>query len=164
MSKPPRPVATPVPALPVTGIPVAAAPLVSAGFGKAAVGKAARQINPLDAIVQLADAYREYKTVQQVQATRRREIEADERVRLAEIAATRELVMGYLERSFDERRGNFAALFARMDAALAAGDVQALSVLCTTTVELARSSPFKDLATLADTRRALKDPGHTWEL
>jgi N-acetylglucosamine kinase-like BadF-type ATPase len=64
----------------------------------------------------------------------------------------------------DERATNFAALFEKVDTALSKGDVQALAILTNAIADLAKSSPFKDLASIEATRRALKNPDHEWEL
>lgn len=121
-------------------------------------------IDPNRAIEEMARAYREYQVVREQERTKRRQIEAQETVVLADIAAKRELFMEYLTRSFDERSTNFASLFERVDSALEKGDVQALALLTNAILDLAKSSPFKDLATIEATRRALKDPDHEWEI
>lgn len=121
-------------------------------------------LDPNRAIEEMARAYRDYQVVREQERTKRREIEADEKQALAEIAGRRELFLEYLTRSFDERSTNFTSLFERVDAALEGGDVQALAILTNAIVDLAKSSPFKDLATIEATRRALKNPDHEWEV
>ncbi len=135
-----------------------------------AVGKAGAKnlrvldIDPSQTIDEMARAYREYQVVRAQELTKRRQIDADEKVALAEIAARRELFMEYLTRSFDERSTNFGSLFERVDTALEKGDVQALALLTNAIVDLAKSSPFKDLATIEATRQALKNPDHEWDV
>jgi hypothetical protein len=121
-------------------------------------------IDPTRAVEEMARAYRDYQVIREQERTKRRGIEADETVALAEIAAKRELFLEYLTRSFDERSTNFASLFERVDSALEKGDVQALALLTNAIVDLAKSSPFKDLATIDATRKALKNPDHEWEV
>lgn len=135
-----------------------------------AVGKAGTKqlrvldIDPSQAIEEMARAYREYQVVRAQELTKRHQIDADEKVALAEIAARRELFMAYLTRSFDERSTNFVSLFDRVDTALERGDVQALALLTNAIVDLAKSSPFRDLATIEATRRALENRDHEWEV
>ena len=70
--------------------------------------------------------------------------------------------MAYLDRSFDERAENFRALFAVVDKAIASGNNDQLALTLNSIIEIAKSSPFKDLANLASVRSALDDPDHEW--
>jgi hypothetical protein len=112
----------------------------------------------------MATAYREHHAVREAQRTARRQIEADERVALAEIEARRAVLLEHLTRSFDERAHTFTALFTRLDAALEQRDPQALAALTEAITELAKTSPLKELASVDATRRAVKGPGKTWEV
>ena len=69
----------------------------------------------------------------------------------------------YLEGSFDERAKNFYFLFKKVDEAIAMGDNNQLALAMTSITEIAKSSPFKDLADLTSVRTALDDPDHEWE-
>lgn len=124
----------------------------------------AMDFNPNKAIEEVTAAYKEYQVTRQQEMTKRRKIEAEEKIAVADIESRRQVLMAYLTRSFDERAANFAALFEKLDAALEKGDVQALALLTNAVVELAKSSPFKDLATVEATRLALKDRDHEWEV
>ncbi len=137
--------------------------IVSAGRA-GANGLRVLDIDPSRAIEEMARAYRDFQVVREQERTKRRGIEADERTALAEIAARRELFLEYLARSFDERSANFTSLFVRLDGALERGDVQSLAVLTNAIVDLAKSSPFKDLATIEATREALRNADHEWEV
>ena len=68
------------------------------------------------------------------------------------------------EHSFDERTKNFHSLFQTADRAMSSGDNQQLGLALHAIVELAKSSPFKDLADLSTVKAALDDPDHVWEL
>ena len=70
--------------------------------------------------------------------------------------------MAYLDRSFDERAENFRALFAVVDNAIASGNNEQLALTLSSITEIAKSSPFKDLANLASVRAALDNPDHEW--
>ena len=135
-----------------------------------AVGKAGAErlraidIDPNSAFEEMVRAYRDYQVVREQERTKRREIEAKETVSLSEIDAKHKLFLEYLTRSFDERSTNFAEMFRRVDDALKKGDVQSLAVLTSAIVDLAKSSPFKDLTTIEATREALKNPDHEWDL
>jgi len=110
----------------------------------------------------VASAYTEYKIIAEQEQTKRREIEAWEKETITKINAQRELLMAYLDRSFDERAENFRALFTVVDNAIASGNNDQLALTLNSITEIAKSSPFKDLANLASVRAALDDPDHEW--
>ena len=120
-------------------------------------------INPAECLQQIVSAYTEYKIIAEQEQTKRREIEACEKVIIAKINAQRDLLMAYLNRSFDERAENFRTLFGVVDQAMAAGNNEQLALALHSITELAKSSPFKELANLASVRAALDDPDHEWE-
>ncbi|MEH1940269.1 MAG: hypothetical protein V7L01_08655 [Nostoc sp.] len=110
----------------------------------------------------VSSAYTEYKIIAEQEKTKRREIEAWEKETITKINAQRELLMAYLDRSFDERAENFRALFVVVDNAIASGNNEQLALTLNSITEIAKSSPFKDLANLASVRAALDDPDHEW--
>ncbi|BAY94399.1 MULTISPECIES: hypothetical protein [unclassified Tolypothrix] len=110
----------------------------------------------------VASNYAEYKIIAAQEQTKRREIDAWEKEAITKINAQRDLLMAYLDRSFDERAENFRALFAVVDSAIASGNNEQLALTLNTITEIAKSSPFKDLANLASVRAALDDPNHEW--
>lgn len=119
-------------------------------------------INPLNGLQHLVSDYCEYKIVSAQEKTKRREIEAWERKTLAEIHAKRDILIKFLELSFDERAENFRHLFNVVDQAIESDNNQQLALALHSITELAKSSPFKDLANLASVQAALDDPDHEW--
>lgn len=119
--------------------------------------------NPVQSIQEMVSAYTEYLKIAEEQKTKRRGIEAWEKTTIAQIYAQRDLLIGYLDRSFDERAKNFHALFTIIDSAIASGNNEQLALTLNSITELAKSSPFKDLANLNNVRAALDDPDHEWE-
>ncbi|MBD2389330.1 hypothetical protein RI030_06480 [Aphanizomenon flos-aquae NRERC-008] len=115
--------------------------------------------NTLRAIV---EAYTEYKIVAQEETTKRRGIEAWETATIAKIQADRDVLIKYLENSFDERAKNFSFLFEKVDQAIANGDNNQLTLALHSITEIAKSSPFKDFANLQSVTAALDDPDHEW--
>lgn len=111
----------------------------------------------------VVEAYTEYKIVAEQEHTKRRGIEAWEKATIADIQAKRDALIEYLEGSFDERAKNFYFLFKKVDEAIAMGDNNQLALAMTSITEIAKSSPFKDLANLTSVRTALDDPDHEWE-
>jgi ribonucleotide reductase alpha subunit len=121
-------------------------------------------VSPAQCVNDIVQAWTEYLKIAEEEKTKRRAIEAWEKNRFAEIKAKRDLLIGYLEYSFDERAKNFQSLFQVVTQAMASGDNQQLSLALDAVVELAKSSPFKDLADLSTVQAALNDPDHVWEL
>lgn len=119
-------------------------------------------INPAQCLQQLVSAYAEYKTIAEQEQTNRREIDAWEKATIAKINAQRDFLIQYLDRSFDERAENFRALFGVVDRAIASGNNEQLALALNSITEIAKSSPFKDLANLASVKAALNDPDHEW--
>ncbi|MEG3930553.1 hypothetical protein QT990_04730 [Microcoleus sp. T3_B1] len=111
----------------------------------------------------VVEAYTEYKIVAEQEQTKRRGIEAWEKATIADIQAKRDALIEYLECSFDERANNFKFLFEKVDEAIAIGDNNQLALTMTSITEIAKSSPFKDLANLTSVRTALDDPDYEWE-
>ena len=80
------------------------------------------------------------------------------------IHAQETVLLKALDLTFDERRENFRRLFDGLDTAMAAGDAaQAASVLESIT-DLAKASPFKELANLEIIVAELKRPDQVWDV
>lgn len=108
-----------------------------------------------------ADFMRDYTQTVEAERTRRHEITAERDVRLSEIASMRSIFEIYLANTFDERRSNFAALFQRLSMAQDQSDLQGMQLVLAGILDLAKSSPFKDLATF---KAQLDDPEFVLEL
>ena len=124
---------------------------------------ALQNINPAEPLEQMVSAYTEYLAIAEQERTKRRNIEAWEKESITRINAQRDLLMSYLDRSFDERAENFRALFGVVDNALISGDNEQLALALNSITEIAKSSPFKEFANLNSVRAALNDPNHVWE-
>lgn len=120
-------------------------------------------VSPTYSLQEVVAAYTDYLKIAEEEKTKRRQIETDEKVMLAAIKAKRDIVITYLENSFDERAKNFQALFSIIDQAIDTGSNEQLTVSLNAVTELAKSNPFKDLANLASVQAALDDPDHKWE-
>lgn len=119
--------------------------------------------SPAQCLNDIVQSWTEYMKVKEEETTKRREIEAWEKAILADIETKHYFLMSYLERSFDERAQNFQSLFRVVEQAVSSGDNQQLALTLNTIVELAKSSPFKDLSDLSTVKAALDNPEHTWE-
>lgn len=119
---------------------------------------------PTQCLNEIIQAWSEYKKIAEVEQTKRRAIKAQEKTVFEEIKLKRDFLIGYLEQSFDERAQNFQILFQLADKAMNAGDNKQLGLTLDKITELAKSSPFKELADLSKVQAALNDPNHIWEI
>ncbi len=118
--------------------------------------------SPADCLGEIVTAYTEYKKIAEQEQTKRQQIASWEWITIAKIEAQRDVLLSYLDRSFDERAENFQALFKVVDQAIAARNNEQLALALNSITELAKSSPFKELADLACVRAKLNDPDHEW--
>jgi hypothetical protein len=93
----------------------------------------------------------------EVQKTKRKEIEAKRDVIVKNIESQKEIILAYLEKSFDERKDNFSKLFSIVDNAIVNNNMQQLALGLDSINKLADSSPFKALASIESTKLALED-------
>ena len=96
--------------------------------------------------------------------TERAEIGAWEQVQTEKIRAQRDVLLEALDLTFDERRENFRRLFDGLDAAMEADDAGQASAFLESITELAKESPFKDLANVEIIAADLKRPDKTWDV
>jgi hypothetical protein len=129
---------------------------------KKSIDSVVDKLNPAECLQQMVSAYTDYLKVAEQEQTNRREISAWEKETITRINAQRELLMAYLDQSFDERANNFQALFSIVDGAITSGNNEQLSLALNSITEIAKSSPFKEIASLTSIRAALDDPNYEW--
>lgn len=116
------------------------------------------------ALMAVVTAYADMvKSVEQ-EHTKQQAIAADEAATLARIRAQEWVVLDFLERSFSERRENFAKLFTKLDEAQAANDTQLMGALLVGIVDLAKASPLAGVLDLAALQRQLDDIDHVHQI
>ena len=96
--------------------------------------------------------------------TKREEIQKDKEIALKKIQMQRDLLMTYLEKTYDERKTAFSKYFEVVDYALQNNNVQELAMGLENINDLAKSSPFKNLADLKSVGDALKDKNTVWDI
>lgn len=123
--------------------------------------------NPKEAALMLSELGNlasEVAKFTEVQKTKRKEIEVQRDMYVSKITAQKEVLMMYLEKTFDERKDNFNKMFKVVDHALATNNAQALAMGLDSINQLAASSPFKDLASIESTQKALENKDHIWDI
>lgn len=122
-----------------------------------------RGLDAMSLATNVIDRVGEWVQLVQTETTKRADITAWEQTTVEEIRANRDVLITYLDRSFDERAENFRRLFDSLDAAIADRSGKVSEVLGAITA-LAMKGPFADLKDVATATRALKDPDHEWEI
>jgi hypothetical protein len=121
-------------------------------------------VNPLQVLQVMLETADSWVTEVQKAKTDRAQIAVWEHVQTDKIRAQREVLLKALDLTFDERRENFRRMFDGLDQAMAAGDpAQAASFLESIT-DLAKTSPFKELANVEIIVSDLKRPGQVWDV
>jgi len=119
-------------------------------------------LNPTECLQEIVLAYTNYMVIAEQEQTKRREFTAWEQTTISRIHEQPDLLIAYLDRSFDERAKNFHSLFCIAEQAIIIGNNEQLALALHSITELAKSSPFKELANLASVKATLKDPDHEW--
>lgn len=117
-----------------------------------------KQFDPAQTLNTLNDLYNRYATLEECRESNRTErerIQAEKEKALAQIAATKDVLMNYLNRSFDERAAIFKKDFESIDTAIANNNMEALAIMVNSVSTLAAQSPFKPLVDLAQVKRNL---------
>lgn len=112
---------------------------------------------------EICQAYTEYAIVAEQEKTKRQAIEAWETEAITRIESQRDVMLRYLEQSFDERAKQFNSLFKLADRAMSEGDNKALSKILETIQTVATHSPLQALSSIESVQAALDDPEHLWE-
>jgi hypothetical protein len=121
-------------------------------------------VDAAQALTIIVSSLKEYALVREEEKTKRRAIEAREKIEIAKIKANEELLLTYMRHSFAERAEEFRRLFNSLDKAQETGDTETLGQVLQAVVALAKESPLGDLVVLSKVRDDLADPNHEWEL
>ena len=121
-------------------------------------------LDGLAALNEIVNAARECIVVHSVERSKRRKIEAYEVTEVERIKAAENLLRGYFEQVFAERRANFGELFSKLDQAMEQGSGDVINAALRSIVDIARTSPLADLGDLSQIRAALDDPDQVWDL
>ena len=121
-------------------------------------------VDPL-AVVQTLIEYGD-KWVVEVQRAKaeRAGIAAWEHTQVERIHTQREVLLKALELTFDERSENFRRLFDGLDSAMSAEDPGQVASFLESITDLAKYSPFNELANLEIVVSDLKRPDQVWDV
>ena len=121
-------------------------------------------VNPLDVLQTMVEYSQALITEVQRAKTDRAAISNWKDVQVEKIHVQREVLLKALDLTFDERRENFRRLLDGLDAAMAAGDNSQTASVLESITDLAKTSPFKELANLEIVVSELKRPDQVWDV
>jgi hypothetical protein len=128
------------------------------------VNKLGAVVKPVD-VLQTMVEYTQLLIIERRRAdTDRAAISAWRDVQVDKIQAQHDVLLKALDLTFGERRENFRRLFDGLDAAMAAGDTAQTALVLESITDLAKTSPFKELANLEIVVSELKRPDQVWEV
>ena len=128
------------------------------------VPKPGAVVNPLDVVQTMVEYSQALITEVQRAETERTAIAAWRDVQVGKIQAQRDVLLKALDLTFDERRENFRRLFDGLDSAMSAGDTAQTAAVLESITDLAKTSPFKELANLEIVVSELKRPDQVWDV
>ena len=121
-------------------------------------------VAPLDVLMKMVESAQALITEVQSAETERAAIAAWENAQIERIQAQRAVLLKALELTFDERQENFRRLFDGLDSALSSEDTSQVASFLESITELAKVSPFKELANLEIVVSELKRPDQVWDV
>ena len=116
------------------------------------------------AINKLVSAVENYMIIAEQEATKRAAISAQASIEIERIAALKQTLSQYIDRSFSERSDNFVRLFDLVDQAMKSGDNQVLSAQLGAIISLAQISPIAQISDLNMFKRSLLNEEEVWEI
>ena len=134
---------------------------LSASFTGQKLATPADVLNTINTFVKASEEVAKFT---ELQKTKRAEIRAQAATRIKEIDAMRDVIMTYLDKTFDERSKIFAKQFECVDKALADGDANLLAISLNSITDLAKSSPFKALADMGNVQKQLSANNSTFDI
>lgn len=127
---------------------------------KKLVKQFSKYVDPTLCFLEIIVAYSEYLRITEVEQITRDKIRAWEQTNLGAIQSRRDVIINFLNHSFDERAKNFDELFKRIDVAMSNKDNDQLSILLGSVIELLKINPYSNLK---DFQIQFDDPNHVWE-
>ena len=109
----------------------------------------------LSTLGNLGEKFMDLQNSMDTNKTEREKIRAEKEVTLKKIEAARDIILSFLDKSFDERATVFKKNFEAMDAAIQNNDMKALAITVQSVNYLAAQSPFAALLDAQKVRQSL---------
>ena len=137
---------------------------MNAPDGVVVVKKIGANLNPFEVVQTMVEYADRWIAEVQHANTDLAAIASWEHVQTEKIHAQRAVLLKALDLTFDERRENFRRLFDGLDTAMASGDAAQAASCLESITDLAKESPFKELANLEIIVSELKRPDQVWDV
>jgi hypothetical protein len=137
---------------------------MNADVGVVVAKKLGASVNPFEVVQTMVEYADRWVAEVQRAGTDRAAIASWERVQTEKIHAQRAVLLKALDLTFDERRENFRRLFDGLDSAMGSGDAAQVASHLESITDLAKESPFKELANLEIIVTELKRPDQVWDV
>jgi hypothetical protein len=112
-------------------------------------------------VAKVVNDYLKYAAVAEQEKTRRVQILAERDQAVARLSAQKEIILKYLDETFEERRSVINSAFRQLEGALKADDLTKVDAALTLILGVVKSSPFKNFN---DFRRKMADDNFTIEI
>lgn len=121
------------------------------------------QDNPLQFFHEIVDTVTTCVKICKQEETKQKKIQAETDIILKKFEMQKEIFEKYLDKVFDERRGQFKEYFKKLDTAMKSDNIEQMSLLLNNINQLAQSAPFAVFSTLENTKKALSDKNYEWD-
>lgn len=128
------------------------------------LGQLVRGADALNLVNAIISEVGDWVRVVQEEQTKQAVIQAETEVRIAAIQHDGELLLGYLDRSFDERQELFKGHFEALRLALQSGSTDQVAAILGAITTLAVKSPFEDLKDIQSIRATWADSNAVIEI
>jgi hypothetical protein len=108
----------------------------------------------ITALRNITDVIQQYSIVREQEITKRLEIQQQRDIAISKIQAEKEIILTYLQQTFQERREVLHELFQTLDEAVKRGNIEIVDKSLSGIMTTIQSSPFKDFA---DFKRKLQE-------
>jgi len=138
--------------------------IVKTGKGVPDLAKSVVGLDALNALNTMVNSTLDYLKLREEEQTKRAKLGVYEATELRKIGAAESVLKEYFRQAFAERKQNTDDLFTRYDEAIGRGDAASAHIALQGVIDIAKSSPLKDLGDLGQIRKALDDENHVWDL
>lgn len=97
----------------------------------------------IDCLGDVAIKFIDYLNIAEQEKTKREMIANWKEVSLEKIAAQKQFLMQYLDKTFEERKENFSHFFNALDKGIESGNIEIVNAALNGIVDLAKTSPLK---------------------
>lgn len=139
-------------------VPTNAAELVSGAVGKIS------SVEGMTALKQVVAVVQETIKLHETESTKREQLKTYRQTQVARLKLVENTLGRYFDLVFPERHETNKRLFENLDVAVKSGDVAAMQAVVAGIVQVAQTSPLKDLGNLTELVKAMDDPDAVFEL